>query len=83
MRSSSSLVRRLRIALHALLGVLAVGAGLALAGDPSGGSLSFEVAWLDGSPFDDHRVPGLFLAIVIGSTNLASAAASSRCAKCG
>lgn len=61
------------IALHALLGVLAVGAGLALAGDPSGGSLRFEVAWLDGSPFDDYRVPGLFLAIVIGSTNLASA----------
>ena len=47
---------------------------MALARDPSGKPLSFKQQWLDGSPFDDYRVPGLFLALVIGSTNLVSAA---------
>ncbi len=31
-----------------------------------------DVAWLSGSPFEDYRVPGLFLGIVIGGANLAS-----------
>jgi len=61
------------IVLHTALGVSAVSAGLALAKDPSGAPLTFEVQWLDGSPFDDYRIPGLFLALVIGSTNLLSA----------
>lgn len=68
------LARRILIGLHAVLGVLAVAAGQALARDPSGKPLRFEVEWLAGSPFRDYRVPGLFLAIVIGCANLGSAA---------
>lgn len=64
--------RWLLIALHAVLAVAAVAAGSALVQDPSGAPLTFEVEWLDGSPFDGYRVPGLFLAVVIGGTNLAS-----------
>lgn len=66
------LARRLLIGLHAVLGVLAVAAGQALARHPSGKPLTFEVDWLDGSPFKDYRVPGLFLAVVIGGANLVS-----------
>jgi hypothetical protein len=61
--------------LHAVIGILAVAAGLALAQRPSGEALRFETEWLEGSPFPDYRIPGLFLAFVIGSTNLASALA--------
>lgn len=68
------LARRSLTALHAVLGVLAVAAGQALARDPSGDPLRFEVEWLDGSPFPDYRVPGLFLTVVIGGANLVSAA---------
>jgi hypothetical protein len=66
--------RRILIGLHVVLGVLAITAGQALARDPSGKPLAFEVDWLDGSPFRDYRVPGLFLTVVIGGTNLVSAA---------
>lgn len=66
-------LRRLLIGLHAILGVLAIAAGQALARDPSGKPLRFDVNWLDGSPFKDYRVPGLFLTVVIGGANLVSA----------
>ena len=69
------MIRWLLIILHALLGVAAVGAGQAFVRDPSGGALGMTKEWLDGSPFPDFRIPGLFLAIVIGGANLASAAA--------
>ena len=65
--------RRVLIALHALLGATAVAAGGALTRDPSGDPLRFKLDWLDGSPFEDYRVPGLFLAVVIGGANLVSA----------
>jgi len=65
--------RRLLIGLHAVLGVAAVGAGQAFVRDPSGDALGIPVDWLEGSPFPDFRFPGLFLALVIGSTNLVSA----------
>ena len=67
-------MHRLLIALHALLGVAAVAAGSMLTREPSGEQLRFETEWLDGSPFGDYRVPGLFLAFVIGGTNLISGA---------
>ncbi len=68
------MLRRLLITLHVVLAVAAVGAGTVLVLDPSGDPLTFDVEWLDGSPFDDYRLPGLFLALVIGSANLTSAA---------
>ncbi len=63
------------IALHAFLGVSAIAAGQAFVRDPSGGALGMTKDWLDGSPFPDFRIPGLFLAVVIGSANLVSAGA--------
>jgi hypothetical protein len=66
-------MRSILIVLHLLVGVSAVGAGLALATEPSGETLTFETEWLDGSPFDDYLIPGLFLAVVNGGLNLASA----------
>lgn len=46
-------LRGLLIALHALLSVSGIAAGVALAAEPSGKPLAFEVEWLDGSPFKD------------------------------
>jgi hypothetical protein len=71
-------LRWLLIALHAVLSVAAVVAGAMLVADPSGKRLTFEVEWLQGSPFKDYRLPGLFLAIVIGSSNLVSAVGLTR-----
>lgn len=45
---------------------------------PSGESLDFKQEWFEGSPFPDYRIPGLFLAIVIGGANLLSALAQLR-----
>lgn len=67
------MLRRLLTVLHAGLGASAVGAGSALARDPSGDPLDLDAEWLEGSPFPDYRIPGLFLAIVIGGANLVSA----------
>ena len=67
------LLRIALIGLHALTGIGAVAAGQALMSDPTGAALAFKVAWLSGSPFPDYRFPGLFLAVVIGGTQLASA----------
>jgi hypothetical protein len=61
------------ILLHAVIGVSAVGAGQALALKPSGEALTFKTEWLEGSPFSDYRIPGLFLLFVIAPTNLLSA----------
>jgi len=69
------MLRLLLIVLHAFLGIAAIGAGQAFARDPSGGTLGIPKEWLEGSPFPDFRIPGLFLAIVIGGANLASALA--------
>jgi len=58
---------------HAVLGIAAVAAGQAFVRDPSGRTLGMSPDYLDGSPFPDFRVPGLFLAVVIGTANFASA----------
>ncbi len=68
-----SLLRWGLVALHTLLGVGAVAAGQAFVRDPSGSALGMSVDYLDGSPFPDFRIPGLFLAAVIGTANLVSA----------
>lgn len=61
------------IILHAVLGLAAVGAGQAFVRDPSGTALGMSTQWLRRSPFRDFRVPGLFLTLAIGGTNLLSA----------
>jgi len=65
-------VRLALLVLHLLLGVAAVAAGQAFVRDPGGGALGMTTEPLGGSPFPDYRVPGLFLAVVIGGANLAS-----------
>lgn len=69
------MLRWLLVVLHTVLGVAAVAAGQAFVRDPSGRALGMTEEWLEGSPFPDFRIPGLFLALVIGATNVASAAA--------
>jgi hypothetical protein len=66
--------RRLLIILHLIIGLSAIGAGQALARKPAGETFGFETRWLAGSPFRDYRIPGLFLAAVIGGSNLLGAA---------
>jgi hypothetical protein len=68
-----SAIRSIQIALHAFLGVSAVGAGLAFVLVPSGAALGMSVSSLANSPFRDYLIPGLFLAAVIGGANLLSA----------
>jgi hypothetical protein len=68
-------MRWILIVLHLVLGVAAVGAGQAFVRDPSGSDLGMTVESLERSPFPDFRIPGLFLAIVIGGANLLSAVA--------
>jgi hypothetical protein len=68
-----AVMRWILIGLHAVLGGAAAGAGQAFARNPTGENLGMTVEWLDGSPFPDYRVPGLFLALVIGGANLMSA----------
>jgi hypothetical protein len=72
------MTRRLLMALHASLGVSAVAAGQEFARHPDGRGLGMSTDYLEGSPFPDYRVPGLFLALVIGTANLVSAAALAR-----
>ena len=69
------MLRRVLVVLHAVIGIAAVGAGQAFVRDPSGVVLGMDVAWLRASPFRDYLIPGLFLLVVIGGTNLLSAAA--------
>ena len=64
-----TVTRWVLIALHTVLGVAAVGAGQAFVRVPSGAALGTTTEWLAGSPFPDFRIPGLFLAVVIGGAN--------------
>lgn len=66
-------MRWLQIGLHGVLGLSALVVGFLFVSDPSGGALGMQVGWLEGSPFADYLVPGLFLGLVISSTNLGSA----------
>jgi hypothetical protein len=58
--------------IEALVGLSALGGGYGLLSDAEG--LGLEDSWLEGSPFDDYTIPGLFLLIVIGGGGLLAAA---------
>jgi len=73
------MTRTVLILLHAFIATGAIPAGVLYVTDPStGGPLDSDPAWLDGSPFADFLVPGLFLALVIGAGNLAAVAGQAR-----
>jgi hypothetical protein len=70
-RKLDSRTRGLLVALQAFVGVGALFGGYGLLVDAEG--LGLEREWLEGSPFADYRIPGLFLLIVIGGGMLVSA----------
>jgi len=57
---------RITIAFLVLLGLGAVAGGIALAAEPDGSVMHFEVSTLAGSPFADYLVPGLILGGLFG-----------------
>jgi hypothetical protein len=65
---------RILIGIELALALTAIPAGLMMILDPAeGGSLGLSTEWLEGSPFSDYLVPGLFLAGVIGVGSLTAA----------
>ncbi|KAA3628487.1 MAG: hypothetical protein DWQ02_19260 [Bacteroidetes bacterium] len=68
--------RRLYITLailHLFVAIGAIPAGYALFTKPDGSSLGMPTEWLEGSPFPDFFIPGLFLFIILGLGNLLTA----------
>lgn len=62
---------RLLTALLLVLGLSGVGVGLAVLVDPVGVGIGLGPEWLEGSPFPDHRVPGLVAMVILGALPLA------------
>jgi uncharacterized BrkB/YihY/UPF0761 family membrane protein len=60
------------IVLLLLLGASGVAGGLALLADATGSAIDLPLAWLDGTPFEDYRAPGLILLVVLGLGPLAA-----------
>jgi hypothetical protein len=77
--TESIMIRISLVTLHLVLGLMAAGAGQALARKPSGEDLRFETGWLKRSPFPDYRIPGLFMVLVIAPGNLVSFWSQVRC----
>lgn len=65
-RSPRPLAVRVLIILHVVLGVGAIGGGLTLVADPSGGRMGMPLTMLDATPFASFLVPGLILFLVLG-----------------
>jgi len=53
-------------ALQAFIGLGALGGGFGLVRDPSGSALGLPSSFLEGSPFSDFLIPGIFLLAVNG-----------------
>jgi hypothetical protein len=64
-------VRVVLIVLDAVVGVTAVGGGVALAAGLEG--QRYPVAWLEGTPFGSYLVPGLILAVAVGGSAASAA----------
>lgn len=59
--------------LQAFIGLGALGGGFMLVRDPSGSALGVPLSFLEGSPFPDFLVPGIFLVLVNGVGSLIGA----------
>lgn len=59
--------------LQAFIGLGALGGGFMLVRDPSGSALGVPLSFLEGSPFPDFLVPGIFLLLVNGVGSLIGA----------
>ena len=53
-------------ALQLFIGIGAIGGGFMLVKDPSGKALGVPLSFLEGSPFRDFLIPGIFLLTVNG-----------------
>ena len=60
-------------ALQAFIGLGALAGGYGLVSDPSGNTLGLPMSFLEGSPFSDFLIPGLFLLVVNGFGSLIGA----------
>jgi len=63
-------------ALQAFIGLGALGGGFMLVKDPSGSALGVPLSLLEGSPFSDFLVPGIFLLVVNGIGSMIGAGLS-------
>jgi len=72
-RPELHLAGRIAIVGLVVLGLGAIGGGIALVAQPDGGVMHFDVSLLAGSPFSDFLIPGLILLVVFGLGSLATA----------
>ena len=63
-------------ALQVFIGLGALGGGFMLVIDPSGSSLGVPISLLEGSPFSDFLIPGIFLLAVNGVGSMIGAGVS-------
>lgn len=63
-------------ALQAFIGLGALGGGFMLVRDPSGSALGVPLTLLEGSPFPDFLIPGIFLLAVNGIGSMIGAGLS-------
>jgi hypothetical protein len=63
-------------ALQTFIGLGALGGGFMLVRDPSGSALGLPISLLEGSPFHDFLIPGVFLLAVNGIGSLMGAVLS-------
>ena len=52
------------------LGITALGSGAVMLIDPSGATMGLELHWLETTPFQDFRIPGIILFSVLGIGSL-------------
>lgn len=62
--------------IQAFIGLGALGGGFMLVRDPSGSALELPMSLLEGSPFSDFLIPGIFLLAVNGIGSLIGAGLS-------
>jgi hypothetical protein len=62
--------------LQAFIGLGAVGGGFMLVKDPSGSAMGLPMSFLEGAPFSDFLIPGIFLLAVNGLGSLIGAGLS-------
>jgi hypothetical protein len=62
--------RKALVVLHWVVGIGAVGGGLAGVADPTGAAVGISVEALERGPFHDFLIPGLFLMLVLGFGNV-------------
>ena len=62
--------------LQAFIGLGALGGGFMLVKDPSGSALGVPLSLLEGSPFTDFLIPGIFLLVINGIGSMIGAGLS-------